>query len=339
MIGVLSLVRTVGVFALPAAVLVMVARRHWRASAVLALAAMAFVVPWQLWVSAYQGEMPGPFVGKYGAYGPWLAEGYRAGGMPFAWAVLAKNANELFGFLGYVSLPVPPIGPRLLSLGTVVGLAGLGAVAARGRVPVTVLYLMGYGAVILVWPFEPMRFTLVWWPVLAALIAAGVRTIWRWRPTPVPARVLRHAAFACVALIAGGYGYYNLRGVREKWWLNIQSESATRAKPLAEWVARSTRPDDVLITDHDLIVYLYTERRAVPTATFTARGRITPLTPPEDAEILRGLLRHYKPRWYIASSAQSIEAAKLLVAESPPRLRLAGTISTAQIYEPEPVSR
>jgi hypothetical protein len=334
LIGALSLVRTVGVFALPAAVIVMLARRHGRATAALAVAALVFIVPWQLWVSAYQGEMPGPFVGKYGAYGPWLAEGYRAGGMSFATAVLAKNANELFGFLGYVTLPVPPVFPRFISLGTVIGLLGLGAFLARRQVPVTILYLLGYGAVILVWPFEPMRFMLVWWPVIAALMVAGVRTIWRWQPVMVPARALRYAAFACVALIAGGYGYYNLRGVREKWWLNIQSQSATRAKPLAEWVARSTRPDDVLITDHDLIVYLYTERRAVPTATFTALGRITPLTPPQDAAILRELLSQYKPRWYIASSEQSIASATLLVAESPPRLRLAGTISTAQVYEP-----
>jgi hypothetical protein len=59
---------------------------------------------------------------------------------------------------------------------------------------------------------------------------------------------------------------------------------------LAEWVARVTTPDDVVITHHDLIVYLYIERRAVPTATFTARGRITSLTPAEDAAILREML-------------------------------------------------
>ena len=334
MLGALSLVRTVGVFALPAAVLVMLARRHWRATAALVLAALVFIVPWQLWVSVYQGEMPAPFVGKYGSYGPWLAEGYRAGGVPFAKAVLLKNANELFGFLGYVTLPVPPVLPRFVSLGTVLGLMGLGAFMLRSRVPVTIIYLLGYGTVILLWPFEPMRFMLVWWPVMAALMVAGARTIWRWRPTALPVQGLRFASFACVALIACGYAYYNARGVREKWWLNIQSTSATRAKPLAEWVARSTRPDDVLVTDHDLIVYLYTGRRAVPTTTFTALGHITPLTPPQDAEVVRGLLSQFKPRWYIASSEQSIESAKLLVGESPPRLRLAGTISTAQVYEP-----
>jgi hypothetical protein len=181
-----------------------------------------------------------------------------------------------------------------------------------------------------------MRFALVWWPVLAAFFVAGVRTIWSWRPHAVPARGVRVAGLACVAVVLAGYTTYNARGVRQKWWLNIQSDAATRAKPLAEWVARSTRPDDVVITDHDLIVYLYTGRRALPTATFTALGRITPLTPAQDAEILRSLLEQFRPRWYIASSEQSIESGKLLTLDSPPRLRLAGTISTAYVYEPVP---
>ena len=336
LIGVLALVRTVGVFALPAALIVLVARRHLRAAATLGIVALAFIVPWQLWVAAYQGEMPGPFVGKYGAYGPWLAEGYRAGGLSFATAVLAKNASELFGFLGYVTLPVPPVFPRLVSLGTVLAMTGLGAVVMRRRIPVTALFLLTYGAVILVWPFEPMRFALVWWPVLAALFVAGVRTIWFWRPQPTSARTLRVAGLVCVTVVLAGYAVYNMRGVRQKWWLNIQSDAATRAKPLAEWVARSTRPADVLITDHDLIVYLYPGRRAIPTATFTALGRITPLTPAQDAVILRSLLEQFRPRWYIASSEQSIESGKLLTLEAPPRLRLAGTISTAYIYEPVP---
>jgi hypothetical protein len=81
-------------------------------------------------------------------------------------------------------------------------------------------------------------------------------------------------------------------------------------------------------------VYLYTGRRAVPTATFTALGRITPLTATQDAAILRQMLADLRPRWYIAASEQSIASAKLLASEQPPRLRYAGSISTAQVYEP-----
>jgi hypothetical protein len=334
LIGVLSLVRTVGLFALPAALLVLALRRRWREALVLGIAAAPFVVGWQLWLSLYQGEMPHAFVGKYGAYGSWLAEGYRAGGLPFARAVLAKNINALLGFFGYITLPVPPVLPRLVSLGTVLALLGLGAFSVRRRIGVTLAFLALYAGVILAWPFEPIRFALVWWPVLAGIFVAGVRTLWLWRPVARVPLALRAAAFAAVALVAGGYGWYNARGVRDKWWVNIQSDAGTRAKPIAEWVTRATRPDDVLITDDDLIVYLYTGRRAVPTATFVALSHITPLTARQDADVLRTLLERYHPRWYIAASGPSIASAQLLAAEQSAPLRYAGAIRTARVYEP-----
>jgi hypothetical protein len=313
---------------------VLVVRRRWRSAAMLLGSALVLIVPWQLWISAYQGEMPGPFVGKYGAYGPWLAEGYKTGGLPFAWAVLGKNANELFGFLGYITLPVASVWPRLVSLGTVIGLAAVGAASVRRRIPITIVFLLGYGAVILAWPFEPTRFALVWWPVLAGLCAAGVRQVWRWRPGLLALRLTRFAALAATLVVAVGYATYNARGARQKWWANLQGDAAVSAKPIAEWVARSTKPEDVVITDHDLIVYLYTGRRAVPTATFTALGRITPLTAAQDAEVLRGMLAQIGPRWYIATSQQSIDAAATLAAQRPPVLRYAGSIATARVYEP-----
>jgi hypothetical protein len=334
LIGVLALVRTVGLFLLPAALIVLLLRRRWRSAGIVAAAALVFIAPWQLWHSAYQGEMPAPFVGKYGSYGPWLAEGYRAGGLPFARAVLEKNADELFGFLGYISLPVAPVWPRFVSLGTVIALLVVGAASVWRRVPVTIVFLLGYGAVILVWPFEPTRFALVWWPVLAGLCAAGVRRMWTWRPAGLALQAVRYAGLAAALLVTAGYASYNVRGVRQKWWVNIQSDAGTRARPIAEWVARATRPEEVVITDHDLIVYLYTGRRAVPTATFTALGRITPLTAAQDAAILRGMLAQLGPRWYIASSQQSIDAAEILAAEQPPVLRYAGSIATARVYEP-----
>ena len=334
LIGVLSLVRSVGMFALPAALVVLALRRRWRELLVLGAAAAPFVIGWQLWLSAHQAEMPHALVGKYGGYGPWLAEGYREGGLPFARAVLAKNVDGLFGFLGYITLPVAPVLPRLVSLGTVLGVIGLGAFSVRRRMAVTLAFLAVYGGVILAWPFEPIRFALVWWPVLAAMFVAGVRAMWTWRPAARAPFALRLCGLAAVAMVAAGYGWYNVRGVREEWWVNIQSDAGKRAKPIAEWVTRATRPDDVLITDDDLIVYLYTGRRAVPTGTFVARSHIAPLSAQQDADVLRGLLDRYHPRWYIAASSPSIASAQLLAAEPSGPLRYVGSIRTARVYEP-----
>ena len=334
MIGVLALVRTVGVFVLPAALIVLIVRRRWRSAALLTASALVFLVPWQLWITAYQGETAPPLVGKYGAYGSWLADGYRVGGWPFARAVIEKNADELFGFLGYITLPVAPVWPRMISLGAVLALTAVGAWSVWRRIPITILFLLGYAAVILAWPFEPTRFALVWWPVLASLVAAGMVRVWQWRPASMLSSGIRGSIMVASIVVVAGYATYNARGVRQHWWANIQSDAGTRAKPIAEWVARATKPTDVLITDHDLIVYLYTGRRAVPTATFTALGRITPLTVAEDAVVLRDMLARFEPRWYIASSQQGIETASLLAAEQPPRLRYAGSLSTARVYEP-----
>jgi hypothetical protein len=222
----------------------------------------------------------------------------------------------------------------VLSLGIVLAALGVGALALRRRIPVTLVFLAGYVAVILAWPFEPTRFALVWWPVLAGLATAGVRTVWTWRPAAVGWRWARVASLAGAAMLMLGYGADNVRGVRERWWANIQSDIGSRAKPIAQWVVRATRPEDVVITDHDLIVYLYTGRRAVPTATFTALSRIHPLTPAEDAVVLRDMLMRFAPRWYITTSQQGIDAATLLVAQRPPRLRFAGSIGSASVYEP-----
>ena len=334
LVGVLSLVRTVGVFALPAALFVLVVRRRWREALALGAAAMAFIVPWQLWVSAYQSEIPHAFVGKYGAYGPWLGEAYREGGLPFVRAVLAKNANSLFGLFGYITLPVSAVVPRLVSLGTVLGVLGLGAWSAWRRVPTTLVFMAIYAGVVLVWPFEPMRFALVWWPVLAGIFAAGTRTVWAWRPRGLTLTTLRAGGVAAILLVAVGYGWYNARGVHGKWWVNIQSDAGKRAKPIAEWVTRTTRPEEVVVTDDDLIVYLYTGRRALPTASFAPRSYVTPLTARQDADILRPLLTRYRPRWYIAAASQSIASAQFLVSDQPAPLRYAGSISTARVYEP-----
>jgi hypothetical protein len=54
----------------------------------------------------------------------------------------------------------------------------------------------------------------------------------------------------------------------------VQRDVGRRAKPIAEWVSASTDPSDVLMTDDDLIVYLYAGRRRMPTSTFLPKDRV-----------------------------------------------------------------
>jgi hypothetical protein len=333
LLGLLALVRTLGAVAIPAAGLVLLVRRRPRAAAALVLAGFLVLVPWQLWVSAYQHEVPPALAGKYGAYGSWLADGYRDGGWPFAWGVMVTNILRLHRLLGYLFMPVPAQWPHTVAfIVTCVLLIG-GVVAMARRAPVTATFLALYGAVVLLWPFEPDRFLLGIWPLLLFSLYSAIVAIWRWAPRPVVARGCRAAALGLALAIVAGNLAYNVRGYRGQWWASVQREAGRSAKPILEWVVRHTGMDDVLSTEHDLIVYLYTGRRALPVSTFLARERVRPLTPAETLTWVSSLLTEYRPRYYITRWSVALRAADTLVAQQPPLLRRAGNTGNALVYE------
>ena len=333
LLGALALVRTLGAVTVPAAALVLVVRRRPAAAAILVAGAAALLVPWQLWLGAYQQEIPAVVGGKYGAYGPWMAEGYREGGLPFARAVVVANAQSFERMFGFLFMPVRAVLPRAIAFAGVLILLGAGVALLVRRAPVTAAFLALYAAVILVWPFEPDRFVLAVWPLLALVAVSAVAALWRWRPEARPARLGRLVALAVIVYLAAGFTVYNYRGYRDRWWASVQRDAGRRAKPIAEWVARHTAMSDVLATEDDLIVYLYTGRRALPTTTFLARERLQPLTPEEEMVAVRTLLATYKPRFFIAASKAGIMTADSLALETPPLLRRYGQTTNALVYE------
>ena len=141
-------------------------------------------------------------------------------------------------------------------------------------------------------------------------------------------------AFGLACCLAPGYIWYNARGYRERWWVTIQQQTGIAARPIVEWVAGHTSPRDVVSSEHDLIVYLYTGRQAVPVSTYTARERVVPLSPEEDLNWTRQIIRTYRPRYYIVSaSPAALRAASTLATERPPSLRLADSTGNTLIYE------
>jgi hypothetical protein len=98
-------------------------------------------------------------------------------------------------------------------------------------------------------------------------------------------------------------------------------------------VARYTQPNDVIATERDLVVHLYTGRRATPVTTFLPSQRVRPLTDTEDLEAMRQILSAYSPRFVIVTAQQSITSAESLVAATPPALRRLGDLSNARVYE------
>ncbi len=113
----------------------------------------------------------------------------------------------------------------------------------------------------------------------------------------------------------------------------MQQKAGVRARPTVEWVARHTAPTDVLSTEDDLIVYLYTGRKSVPTSTFTAAERVRALTDAEDVAVVDELFAAYNPNWFIVSSALGVRTARTLAARTPPVLREAAQKPHVMIFE------
>ncbi|HSL71072.1 MAG TPA: hypothetical protein VK864_12580, partial [Longimicrobiales bacterium] len=145
-----------------------------------------------------------------------------------------------------------------------------------------------------------------------------------WRPVAPALGGARYAALALVAGLALGYGTYNARGFRNSWWIPVQRQGGERLKPIVEWVAHNTAMSDVISTDHDPAVYLYTGRRAIPTSTWLVRERVKPLTADEDARVVRTLLAELRPNYYVPTSVIGLQTATTLARSSPPVLRYVG---------------
>ncbi|HEX6313733.1 MAG TPA: hypothetical protein VFZ73_02695, partial [Gemmatimonadaceae bacterium] len=331
--GALALVRTLGAVAIPAAVLVLVMRRHWRAAIALALAASLCLVPWQLWVNAWQHEIPPVLLGKYGAYGPWLGQALSEGGGAFVRDVAIANARSIERFLSYVFMPLTNSWARGATSVVVVVLLAAGLASLVRRSIVTALFLGAYAAVVLAWPFEPERFVLAVWPLIMLCAFAGGALVLAWRPKGRVTVSARYLAIALSCAVAAGFVVFNGRGYSRQWWASVQRDVGQRAKPTAEWVAAETRPSDVLMTDDDLLVYLYTGRRGMPTSTFSPWERLRTPTDAENIAAVRVMIDTYRPRYYITTSQPGQRAAEALTKGDRPLLRRYRLLSNAFIYE------
>jgi hypothetical protein len=333
LLGALALVRTLGALAVPAAVLVLLLRRQLHAAVVVGAVAALFIVPWQVWTGLHGQEVAPVLMGKFGAYGPWLSDGYTDGGWPFVRAVIGRNLQGLEGMLGYMVMPVRAEWPRTLALLTVVLLGFAGALSLVRRMPVSIVFLGLYLVTVLLWPFDANRFLWAIWPLLVMAVWRCASRMWLWRDGwPMP-RVV-HAALLVLALVpAAGFLVYNARGYRQKWWASIQVTAGEQARPLVEWVAQNTAMTDVIATERDLVVHLYTGRRATPVSTFLPIQRLRPLTDAEDLEAMRDILAAYQPRYVIVTARQSVASAEALASATPPALRRLGKLPNALIYE------
>jgi hypothetical protein len=337
--GLLAMVRSIGVFVVPALVLVLLLRRRWAAAGVALMTAVLTLMPWQIWVAAHAEDVPAVLVGKYGSYSGWLSNAVSAEGAAFVAQVVWKNFGvlraNLWEMLGG-GTEVPGQGIVLLATAAAIAVLALLATGAREwarRAPVTVCFTAMYMAIVLAWPFEPTRFVWVLLPLFGLAAAIGARTIVRRRPDALAGRVTRVAALAVVLLLATGYVVYNGRGFATRTWTTGPRFFAERASPLVEWARRATRPEDLLATDDDALVHLYSGRRTIPVGTFTPQEYLGGQSYDFATGQLEVLLREFQPRYVLCGSAHCAIAANNLLQRQPAILRLVTPLERGVVFE------
>jgi hypothetical protein len=332
--GALSLIRTLGAVAIPATALVLVWRRRWLAAFCVCVAGLLVMAPWQLWVSAHDAEVPAIFLGKYGSYSAWLLGGIRDGGLEWL-ATLGWFNLRLFVGGGWDTLSVDsfPVPLRFVVTFVATGFFATGWWLMVRRAPVAGLVIAAYLTLVVLWPFPPQRFTFGVWPLLGMCFGLTVEAILRWKPQ-APAHVtLRWVGVGLAALLMVGYGRSNYRSVSRGWWTQVQGYVADRAKPAMAWVAANTPEDAVIVTEDDVMIHLYTGRRAVPIGTFTPQDHMSKQTAEFATEALRSILRSYDIDYVVATTPFGAQAAQGLIRGSA-ELRFAGVLELGAIYLP-----
>ena len=114
-----------------------------------------------------------------------------------------------------------------------------------------------------------------------------------------------------------------MRGIRGQWWSSIPRANTPRIATAVRWVAGRTAPDEVVATDYEGAVYLYTGRKALPIITLTPAQYLRDYSASENAmEGLLPILDAYPVRTVVAGAGKAHDAARFLATQSPARLVL-----------------
>jgi hypothetical protein len=323
-IGICALIRTHGIVLAPAVAFVLLCRGRWRDAAAVVVATVVTMLPWQLW-SAHNGAAfaGGPLLGTYGSYGAWWRQGYEALGPAIFPLTLARTLPETHAAFAVLFSPIHDAAALAATMVLLLATVAATVRAHWRRIPVTLLFLLGYVVILELWPGPPTRMLWGLWPLFLMLFAVGGREILR--ASSQRTALTRVAAAAAMVWLCAGYAVYEWRGVRGQWWALRPSGTGTQILGLVAWTRRYTRPEDIVATDAEGAVFLYTGRRTVPVRAFTTDDFLA--EPVAAVEARRGLvpiLSTYPVRAVLVGSAASLDAATLLTAPPHPKLAPAG---------------
>ncbi|MDQ2668188.1 MAG: hypothetical protein M3Z05_19630 [Gemmatimonadota bacterium] len=323
-IGCCTLVRSHGIVLVPALALLLAAQRRWRDIAITLAAFLVCFVPWQLWCATHTGIVPTPLLGEYDSYTAWWIRGFREMGPAMVPRTLVRTISDAASMFAALFSPTRGSIAHDVTFLALAALVLAGVAAAWRRIPVTLLFLAGYFIIVALWPFQPSRFIWGVWPLLLMVLVFGVRgaTERRW-PMPARATVMLAGLWACV-----GYAAYEGRAIRGRWWSTIPRNAAPHISFAVGWARSRTAPDDVIATEDDGAVFLYTGRPTVPVRPLTPQQYLEDATPEEDAASgllpimaaypVRTVIVHTSDRYLTAMHLSSLPSPRLVPQASTP---------------------
>ncbi len=245
------LTRSIGVAAGAGVVgfLLFVRRASLRHAAFAALPVAIAALGWGWWAAAHaRGIDPGMAI-NYGSY----AEVVKQSGLT-AWA---RSAPDLARPLGTITLAWVGSRPLYLVFGIaalLVGLYGWWVIWRRSAIGFT---LIGYFAILAVWPFDPDRFEWAVLPWIALIWTAGaLRLYQRGRRWHIPVGLVG-------AAIVVGYVIQESTGLAHRGWRNAYVQANGAFHEMLPTLA--TLPANaVLASDGEALVWLYTRHTSVP---------------------------------------------------------------------------
>ncbi|MDB4907628.1 MAG: hypothetical protein JWO05_2412 [Gemmatimonadetes bacterium] len=313
--GAATLVRTQGIALLPAVALVYVLRGRRREAAAFAGVFVAVVLPWLIWQRAYGAQAAPDIRGQYEPYSAWLVTGMREGGLPFLWKVVVLNLR------GAVEIIIRPLAVSSIGIARAIALVAVvvtvipGVLAWKRRAPVSLLFLAAYLAMVIAWPFSPLRFIWGAWVLVLLVIGAGVHAL-----RSDSQRALRMLGTTAAVVVVLGGVMFSIRGYTLGWWRPVNAHDAMRFTEATTWISSHVPAGDVVATESEAAVTLYTGRRAVPVTSFTAAEYIRHRSPAENVAILDRIIAAYDARWVVVMDAPMRAVSRALTAGPSPRL-------------------
>lgn len=276
------LCRSVGVSLIPA--FLWIGWRHRRPLRWAYLGLLVIVLPWIYWTIANHGEAKrNPILGYYTDYLGWWTEiaPWNAG------QFILVNALTLAISVPSVIFGVDALRWKGAVPGVLIALVlGIVALAPMARMPRTSrclpMCLLSYLALILVWPWPPLRFLVPIAPILAALLLESVATFLRRFLPARPAR-LTFSALVVLAIVGNLLSLTRIHDLSHRSDYPFPSAHAEPAswssyERVFAWIRSHTKPDDVIASGLDPTIYLYTGRTAFrpfvgrPLALFYGQG-------------------------------------------------------------------